>query len=171
MSSPLTYLVEAVQRDTKYELDGRTITRPTLSVSDGLNYTYGVDVDIGVTNQQGNDQSLNLLNIGPLGSILHNVPIAKGNMDVVYADVGAAVRLRRTATGRYEIIGFSKEMPGTYKRIPVDFTNFSLGPIEDLTITSVAVSYGDLVLFGGYGVAAYGTIAIYKGSVLIQVTV
>ena len=170
MASPLTYLIDAQQRDTKRELDGKVITRPTLSVTDGLNYTYGCDVDIGVTNQQGNDQSLNLLNSGALGSILHDVPIAKGNLDVVYADVGAAVRLRRTVSGRYEIIGFSKEMPGTYKRIPISFVDFSLGPIEDLTISSVAIPYGDLVLFGGYGTAAYGTIGIYRGTTLIKVT-
>lgn len=166
----LTYLIDAQQRDMQQELDGKVLTRPTLSVTDGMSTTYACDVDIGITNQQGNDQSANLLNTGTLGSVLHNVPIARGNMDVVYADVGAAVRLRRSTSGRYEIIGFSKQMPGTYIRVPVDLQDFTLDQIEDLSISSVAVAYGDLVNFGGYGSAAYGLTAIYQGTNLIKVT-
>lgn len=166
----LTYLIEAQQRDTQQELDGKVLTRPTLSVTDGLSTTYACDVDIGITNQQGNDQSANLLNTGSIGSVLHNVPIARGNMDVIYADAGAAVRLRRSASGRYEIIGFSKQMPGTYIRVPVDLEDFTFSQIEDLSITSRAIPYGELVNFGGYGTAAYGTVAIYQGTNLIKVT-
>jgi hypothetical protein len=91
-------------------------------------------------------------------------------MDVVYADVGAAVRLRRSSSGRYEIIGFSKQMPGTYIRVPVDLEDFTFGVIEDLSISSIPIAYGDLVNFGGYGTAAYGSIAIYQGTTLIRVT-
>lgn len=166
----LTYLINAQQRDAQQEVDGKVLTRPTLSVTDGLSTTYACDVDIGITNQQGNDQSANLLNVGALGSVLHNVPIARGNMDVVYADVGSAVRLRRSTSGRYEIIGFSKQMPGTYIRVPVDLEDFTFGQIEDLSITSLPIAYGDLVNFGGYGSAAYGSIAIYQGTTLIRVT-
>jgi hypothetical protein len=166
----LTYLIDAQQRDAQQELDGKVLTRPTLSVTDGLSTTYACDCDIGLVNNQGNDQSANLLNVGTLGSVLHNVPIARGNMDVVYADVGAAVRLRRSASGRYEIIGFSKQMPGTYVRIPVDLDDFTFGPIEDLSITSLPIAYGDLVNYGGYGTAAYGATAIYQGTTLIKVT-
>jgi hypothetical protein len=166
----LTYLIDAQQRDMQQELDGKVLTRPTLSVTDGLSTTYACDVDIGITNQQGNDQSTNLLNVGTQGSVLHDVPIARGNMDVVYADVGAAVRLRRSASGRYEIIGFSKQMPGTYIRVPVDLEDFTFGVIEDLSISSIPIAYGDLVNFGGYGTAAYGSIAIYQGTTLIRVT-
>ena len=166
----LTYLIEAQQRDAQQEIDGKVLTRPTLSVTDGLSTTYACDVDIGITNQQGNDQSANLLNTGTLGSVLHNVPIARGNMDVVYADAGAAVRLRRSASGRYEIIGFSKQMPGTYIRVPVDLGDFTFNAIEDLSITSLPVAYGDLANIGGYGSAAYGSIAIYQGTTLIKVT-
>jgi len=167
--SVLTYLIEAQQRDMQQEIDGKVLTRPTLSVTDGLSTTYACDVDVGITNQQGNDQSANLLNVGTLGSVLHNVPIARGNMDVVYADVGSAVRLRRSASGRYEIIGFSKQMPGTYVRVPVDLEDFTFGAIEDLSISSIPVAYGDLVNIGGYGTAAYGSVAIYKGTTLIRV--
>jgi hypothetical protein len=166
----LTYLIEAQQRDMQQELDGKVLTRPQLSVTDGLSTTYACDVDIGITNQQGNDQSANLLNVGAMGSVLHDVPIARGNMDVVYADVGAAVRLRRSASGRYEIIGFSKQMPGTYIRVPVDLEDFTFGVIEDLSITSRPLTYADLAMFGGYGTAAYGSVVIFQGSTLIKVT-
>jgi hypothetical protein len=166
----LTNLIDAQQRDMQQELDGKVLTRPTLSVTDGLSTTYACDVDIGITNQQGNDQSANLLNVGSIGSILHDVPIARGNMDVIYADVGAAVRLRRSASGRYEIIGFSKQMPGTYIRVPVDLEDFTFGQIEDLSISSRAIPYEELVNFGGYGTAAYGITAVYQGTNLIKVT-
>ena len=168
--SLLTNLVNAQIRDAADSLDGKVITRPALTVTDGLNTVYACSVDIGLTNNQGSNQSANLLNVGALGSILHNVPIAKGNMDVVYADVGAAVRLRRTSSGRYEIIGFSKEMPGTYIRVPVNLDNFTFGSIENLSITSRALTYGELVTFGGYGFAAYGSVALYQGSTLIKLT-
>lgn len=166
----LTWLIDAQQRDAQQELDGRVLTRPGLTVTDGLSTTYACDVDIGITNQQGNDQSANLLNVGALGSVLHEVPIARGNMDVVYADVGAAVRLRRSASGRYEIIGFSKQMPGTYIRVPVNLDDFTFGALEDLSITSRPLTYAELAEFGGYGAAAYGSIAIFQGSTLIKVT-
>ena len=166
----LTNLINAQIRDARDSLDGKVITRPALTVTDGLNTVYACSVDIGLTNNQGSNQSANLLNVGALGSILHNVPIAKGNMDVVYADVGAAVRLRRTSSGRYEIIGFSKEMPGTYIRVPVNLDNFTFGSIENLSITSRALTYGELVTFGGYGFAAYGSVALYQGSTLIKLT-
>lgn len=166
----LTYLVDAVQRDGQLELDGKTLTRPTLSVTDGVNTTYACDVDIGITNQQGNDQSANLLNVGQIGSVLHDVAIAKGNSDVIYADVGSAVRLRRTASGRYEIIGFSKQMPGTYIRVPVDLGDFTFGPIEDLTLTSRPLTFGELATFGGFGIVPLGAVALYRGSTLIRLS-
>jgi hypothetical protein len=169
MAGLVTYLIDAQQADSQIELDGKTLTRPTLTYTDGINSTYACDVDIGITNQQGNDQSANLLATGINGSILHNVAIAKGNSDVLYADVGSAVRLRRTNSGRYEIIGFSKSMPGTYIRTPIDLTDLSFGVIEDITLTSRPLTFGELGTLGVFGSTPFGAIALFRGTTLIRI--
>lgn len=121
----LTNLIEAVQRDAKTQIYGKTVTRPTLSVTDGTNTTYACDVDIGVVTPQGYDQSQNLYQTQINGTVLHNVPLARGNADLIYADVGAPVTLQRDASGRYTITGFSKVMPGTNIRVAVDLDDFT----------------------------------------------
>lgn len=145
--SVLTYLTQAQIDSSKTELDGKVLTRPALLVTDGISVIYACDVDVGEKDP------------------LHNVPIARGNRDIIYAEVGAAVRLRRTMGGQFEIVGFSQEMPGTYKRIPVDLETLAFGQIEDVTLTSIPIPYGDL----NYGVTPYGAIAVYRGSTLIEV--
>ena len=159
--------VEAKIKDKRLELDGKVLSRPQLSVTDGTSLVYGCDVDIGITAISGYDQSPLLVNAN--NTVLKNVPIARGNRDVVYAEVGSAVRLRRTSSGRFEIIGFSKEMPGTYKRYPVNLTTLAIGVVEDLTITALVIPLGDLYLFGSFGTIPLGAIAIYRGSTLLEI--
>lgn len=150
--SMLTYITQAEIRNAAKELDGKVLTRPALLVTDGLAMVYAVDVDIGQKDP------------------LRNVPIARGNRDLLYAEVGAAVRLRRTESGRYEVSGFSKEAPGTYIRIPVTLTTFVLGPAEDESITGRPLTYEELHTIGaGYGFCPYGAIGIFKGGVLQEI--
>src|SRR5574340_1702434 len=110
--SILTNLINAVQRDSKATLYGKTVTRPTLSVTDGTNTTYACDVDIGVVTPQGEDQSLNLYQTQINGTILHNVPLARGNAALIYAAVGAPLTQQPDASCRYSLSGFSQVMPG-----------------------------------------------------------
>jgi hypothetical protein len=156
--SILTYLTQTQIDANKTELNGKVLTRPGLLVTDGLNVIYACDVDVGLTVRKDENDDAEYY--------LRNVPIARGNRDLIYAEVGAAVRLRRTASGQFEIVGFSQEMPGTYKRVPVDLDAFEIGQIEDVTLSSVAIPYGDLV----YGTTPYGSIAVYRGTTLIKVT-
>lgn len=171
--SVLTNLTEAVIRDGRVELDGKVVTRPQLLVTDGIQIMYACDVDIGVVDISGYDQTLDLVPIvdgQAIGSILHNVPIATGNRDLIYAEVGSAVRLRRTSSGRYQIVGFSKIMPGTYTRYPVTIDLGTIGVIEDLSIVTRVLTLADLIDFGGFGTVPLGAVALYQGSTFIRLT-
>lgn len=143
----LTTAVRTVFNDLADELNGKVLTRPALLVTDGLVQTYAVDVDIGQTEP------------------LRNVPLARGNREVSYADVGNACRLRRTASGRYEVVGFSKETPGTYTRVTVNLDTLTLTSVTDLSIRTALVEYGDLA----YGTTPYGASAISKGGTVERI--
>jgi hypothetical protein len=150
--SLLTSLTQAQIEANQTELDGKVLTRPALLVTDGDALVYAVDVDIGNAAQ-----------------VLRNVPLARANRELMYAEPGNPVRLRRTADGRFEVVGFSREMPGTFERFAVDLGTLSFGPLENLSLDAVAVQYADLAtLSGGYGVVPYGVTAIYRGGVLIE---
>jgi hypothetical protein len=152
--SLLTYLTQADIRDAAVELDGKVLTRPALLVTDGSNLIYAVDVDIGV------------------GAPLKNVPIARGNRDLLYADAGNACRLRRSESGQYQVIGFSKELPGTYTRVCVHIDSAALGAITDMTISGHVVTLGELADFGaGFGSTPLEAVAIYQGSTLLELRI
>lgn len=146
----LTYLTEAQITDAKDEIDGKALTRPALLATDGAVLAYVVDVDIGKN------------------VILRNVPIARNNRSLVFTDAGAAIRLRRTRSGRYEVVGLSNELPGTYTTFSVDLGDFTFGPVTDLSIVSRVLTYAELATFGGYGTLPYGVIGIFKGGVLLE---
>jgi len=148
----LVNLTQAQIDANRTELDGKVLTRPALLVTDGTVLTYAVDVDIGDAER-----------------VLRNVPIARANRDLLYAEPGSPVRLRRSPDGRFEVVGFSQEMPGSFSRFAVDLGTLAFGPLEDLTFTAVAVPYGDLATTGaGYGAVPYGVVAIYQGGTLIE---
>lgn len=176
--SILVNITQAEIRDAAKEIDGKVLTRPALLVSDGTALIYAVDVDIGQKHP------------------LKNVPIARANRNLAYAEVGAAVRLRRSESGRYEVVGFSKEQPGTYIRVPVSipFLPFGnagvptgidpatepsttlgggivLGTPVDNTLTGRPLTYEELSVYGVYGMIPYGAIGIFKGGVLQEIRV
>lgn len=135
------------------EVDGRTTSRPMLIVSDGQSVTYGVNVLLGETELIG-------------------VPIARANREIFYgAEVGSPCRLRRTASGQWEVVGFSRSMPGTFYAIPVVVPPFQLGPasgttvgaVEDRTFTVRALTLGELATYGGFGVVPLGALAAFRG--------
>ena len=165
--SQLSYLLSAEFKKSKNEINGRTLTRPTLLVTDGTNTIYACDVDIGVKDPAGNDQVEDL--IDKYNTILRNVTIARSNYELIYADVGAAVRLRKSASGQYQIVGFSDEMPGTYIRVGIDLDDFTIDPIEDLSITARALTYDEFITYGGYGNIPYGSTAIFQGGTLLRI--
>lgn len=171
--SILTNITQAEIRDQAKELDGKVLTRPALLVTDGVSLVYAVDVDIGLDNP------------------LKNIPIARANRDLLYAEVGASVRLRRGESGRYEVIGFSQEQPGTRIRIPVSIPFFPFGnagiktgtdpapppsplpsnPIVigtpiDQTLVGRPLTYEEIDTYGTYGATPYGATGLFKGGVL-----
>lgn len=167
----VTWLTNALISDSKTEIDGKVLTRPALLVTDGISIIYAVDVDIGISDTTGYDQTQDLTNAEIVGSILHNVPIARGNDALRYADVGAAVRLRRTSSGRYEVIGFSLQMPGTNTRLSVNLNNLTFGQPEDRTLTTRPFTLGELAYYGGgFGVIPLGAIGVFAGPNLIRIT-
>jgi hypothetical protein len=150
----LTYLTQAQIQDAATELDGKVLTRPALLVTDGTSLIYAVDVDVG------------------LGAPLKNVPIARGNRELLYADAGNACRLRRSASGQYEVVGFSKELPGSYMRVCVHVGDGVLGPVTDNTISAEVVTLGELADFGaGFGSTPLEAVAIYQGSTLLELRI
>lgn len=171
--SLLTYITQTEIRDAAKELDGKVLTRPALLVTDGVALIHAVDVDIGQDR------------------ILKNIPIARANRDLLYAEVGAAVRLRRGESGRYEVTGFSQQQPGTYFRVPVNLPFLSFGnagiktgtepppapsplpsgpivigtPVNN-SLVGRPLTYEELDTYGIYGTIAYGSTGIFKGGVL-----
>jgi len=159
MSSILSNIIDADIDRAKTELEGRTLTRPILFLGDEAgNQVYVVNVDIGEDNE------------------MRDVPIAQGNQDLRYADVGSPVSLRRTAQ-RWTVVGFSKVMPGTRTEVLVTVPNFdfglptyTIGVITDLTFVIRALTYGELSTLGpAYGQTPYGAQGKFQGGVLVEI--
>ena len=163
----LSYLLRAEVRNGRAELNGKVLTRPALLVTDGQAIVYACDVDIGVKDPAGNDQTNDL--IDKYNTILRNVPVARSDFELIYADVGAAVRLRRGESGQYQIVGFSDEMPGTYTRVAVSLGDASIGAIEDYTLEARPLTLGELADYGGFGSVPFGAIGVFQGGVLIRI--
>jgi hypothetical protein len=158
-SSILTNIINADIDRLKTVLEGRTTTRPVLFLGDeAANSVYVVNVDIGED------------------EVMRDVPIAQGNQDLRYADIGSPVALRRTAQ-RWTVVGFSKVMPGTRTQVLVTVPNFdfglptyTIGVITDLTFTIRALTYGELSTLGtGYGNTPYGAQGKFQGGVLQEI--
>lgn len=137
------------------EVDARTTSRPQLLVTDGVSFTYGVNVVV-------DDTEIELI----------GVPIARANRDIFYgAEVGSPCRLRPTASGQWEVVGFSRQMPGTFTQIPVVVPPFQLGPASattigapiDRTFAVRALTLGDLAAYGGFGVVPLGALGAFRG--------
>ena len=168
----VTDLTQNQITDTYPQIQGKVLSRPALLTTDGTDIVYVVDVDIGLQPPAGFDSLGNPITTegSGLDAILRNVQIPRNNRDLIFAEAGSAVTLQRTANGFYQIIGFSNEMPGTYNRIYVDLGSFTYGPAEDLSIVSRPLTYGELDVYGVYGIIPYGAIGLFVGGVLQRIT-
>lgn len=147
----LTYLARAEIRDAQDELNGKVLTRPALLVSDGRAETYACDIDIGKDDP------------------LRNVPIAAGNRELIYANTGAAVRLRRSDGGRYQVVGFSKELPGKRVRVAVNMVDGTFGAAQSVGWSSRPATYGELATLRGYGNTPYGAVLLFRGATMVEI--
>jgi hypothetical protein len=170
--SVLTYLTQTQITETNVEIQGKVLSRPALLTTDGTNVVYVVDVDIGLQPPAGFDSLGNpITTLGSgLDAILRNVQIARNNRDLIFAEAGNAVTLRRTKNGFYQVVGFSSEMPGTYTRFTVNLTDFTYGPVEDLSLVSRPLTYIELSIYGTYGIIPFGAVGLFKGGVLQEIT-
>lgn len=156
-SSLLNRMIRVAVQAGGLAVEAEILTRPSLIKTDGTNLTYACTV-----------------RVNGLDDLLRNVPIALAASDLEYADVGSAVTLRRDPdTGKFEVIGFSKKKPGRRVRIPVNIQTTVLGSIQDLTISSRLLTFGEIgeAAFGnGFGQTPFGAIGIFRGDALTEVT-
>ena len=165
-----TNIAIAVVAANVRELDGKAVTRPTLAVSGSApGSTYVIDVDIGQTRVDPNTAEV-------VPAILVNVPVANGDQSVLYVEIGAPVRLRRSTSGDFEVVGFSKRAPGRYTRLPVLIGEPGEHPISvqeyaptDITISTRRLAYEELTTYGGYGKVPYGAIGKFQAGNLVEV--
>lgn len=150
--SVLTYLTETQITDSDTQITGKVLSRPNRLATDGTAIVYVVDVDIGK------------------GVILRNVPIARNNRELIFADAGNPVTLERSANGRYEIVGLSNEMPGTYTQFTVNLSTFAFGPVVDLSLTSRPLTLEELSIYGTFGLIPLGAVGVFQGGVLLEIT-
>jgi hypothetical protein len=100
-----------------------------------------------------------------------NVPLARNNKDLQYADVGAPVTLERSdVMAAWQVTGFSIQQPGTHKLYPVDLGDMTLGTVIDLSVTTRLLSLAEMGELQPFGTLSFGASAIYKGGELIRLT-
>ncbi len=103
----------------------------------------------------------------PTGIVLIcNVPVAANNQVMQHAALGSPVRLKRSRTGRLEIIGLDKRAPGTLYNYTLAISTGLLTSGHVSGINARALTYGELAsaTSGGYGQTPYGATGIFNGS-------
>lgn len=197
----LTDLAAAQVRRGVKTLYGKTLSRPSLLVSDGVSAIYACDVEIGPVDPTGlisqyNEQKKHgqikvnrdgttvpgdlsglpgqegwtLDDVLRVNTILHNVTIARANADLLYADVGSPVTLTRSASGQWQVTGFSQEMPGTYNLVPVDLSTMEIGSVLDMSLDTRLLTWGEMGTLEGFGSLPLGASGIFSGGgVLIRI--
>lgn len=180
---PILTDVTSVQiKENVRKIFGKTLTEPRLMVSDGISSTYACDVDIsqydptnridqyyydtrGLPHQKGFtiDDTLTI------GTVLHNVSIARGNAELMYAAIGSPVELNRTASGQWEITGFSVEQPGTYTLTPVSLGDLTIGTVINLSVDGRILTLGELGTLQPFGNLPFGATGIFVGGVLSKI--
>ena len=93
-------LTQNIITETATQINGKVLSRPSLLTTDGTNVVYVVDVDIGLQPPAGFDSLGNPITTEGTGldAILRNVQIARGNRDLIYAEAGSAVTIRRRSS-------------------------------------------------------------------------
>jgi len=111
--------------------------------ADGSNWMWACDVDIGEE------------------QVLRMVPVASNNRELIYAEQGKAVALRKVNDGRYVISGLSKTSRGFGHIIYVTFEEDLVRKVREAWSGLLVrpLTYGELgSLCGeGYGILPYGS--------------
>lgn len=103
----------------------------------------------------------------PTGIVLVcNVPVAANNKVMDHAALGSPVRLKRSLTGRLEIIGLDKRAPGTLYNYTMAISTGILTSGNVSALSGRALTYGELAsgTSAGYGDTPYGAMGVFNGS-------
>ena len=103
----------------------------------------------------------------PTGIVLIcNVPVAANNKVMEHAALGSPVRLKRSRTGRLEIVGLDKRAPGTLFNYTVAISTGVLTSGNVSAVSGRALTYGELASATsfGYGQTPYGALGVFNGS-------
>lgn len=122
---------------------------------DSNNWVWACDVDIGEE------------------EVLRNVPIASNNREILYAEEGKSVALKKT-NGKYVVAGLAKTSQGFGHVIYVTFADdVAVVVSEDWSGYSYRpLTYGELgtVTPGGYGTLPYGSRGKFtRAGILIEI--
>jgi hypothetical protein len=178
----LTDQTEALIKASVKVMLGTIATIPTLLYTDGLNVTYACDVNIGMFDSTGtiNQYKRNLLGIPGTqgytvddsliyGTVLRNVPLARNNAALVYADIGTPVTITRNESGQWVVAGLAEEQVGTYTMTPVNLSTGNLGPVQDRTTVIRPLQLGELALYGGgFGSIPLGSQGVFINGILTR---
>lgn len=109
---------------------------------DDNNWMYACDVDIGQP------------------EVLRNVPVASNNRELIYAQVGKAVSLKRMGASGWCIVGLAKTCRGMGHLMYVSFEDDIAKVMDDTWYgyRTRILTYEELDTYGGYGVLPYGAI-------------
>lgn len=178
----LTDFASARIRRNAKTLYGKTLSRPALLVSDGLQAIYACEVDIGPTDPTGRinqykdflrglaeQDETTLEDLLTVNTVLHNVVLARNNAELIYADIGSPVKLERTESGQWQITGLSIEQPGTYFMVPVRLSNKTIGTALDLSLVTRRLSLGEMGILAPFGQLPFGSSGIFIGDTLAKV--
>jgi hypothetical protein len=135
----------------------------------------------GVPGQPKEDWQLDDSLPGHVDTTLHNVPIARNNADLMYADVGSPVICSRSESGNWQITGFSIERPGTHILYPVNLGNMAitgggaapglpvLGDPINMSVETRLLTLAELGELSPFGTLPFGASAIYEGGEFVRV--
>lgn len=98
--------------------------------------------------------------------IVSHVPIAANNKELGHAAMGSPVRLRRSRTGRLEIIGLDKRAPGTVYNYTLNLSTMVTTSGNVSGFSAYPLTYIQLTSFTsiGYGQTPFGALGMFDPS-------
>lgn len=95
-----------------------------------------------------------------------HVPVAANNQELRHAALGSPVRLKRSRTGRIEIIGLDKRAPGTLYNYTLNISTAALTSGNVSALSARPLTYGELAsaTSAGYGDTPFGATGIFNQS-------
>lgn len=103
----------------------------------------------------------------PKGLVLVcHVPVAANNQELKHVTMGSPVRLKRSRTGRIEVVGLDKRTPGTIYSYTLNISTAVLTSGNPSALSASVVTFGALasVTSIGFGQTPFGAIILTNAS-------